>query len=82
MLFKTNLCKIPGKSFLVSEFLLPSGFLRTCKLMLEITSDGNVLDVRHSFRTYAKFSEKLTFLTYLGVRNVSFSEDFEYLPNK
>ena len=34
--------------------------------------------------TYAKFSEKLTFLTpcaYQGVRNVSFSENFAYVIN-
>ena len=43
----------------------------------------------HSFTTYAKFSEKLTFLTpirtrtcaYQGVRNVGFSENFTYVLN-
>ena len=44
----------------------------------------------HPFSTYAKFSEKLTFLTplirtrmcaYQGVRNVSFSENFVYVLN-
>ena len=42
----------------------------------------------HPFRTYAKFSEKLTFLSpfvaYLcvsGARNVSFSESFVYVLN-
>ena len=38
----------------------------------------------HSFLTYAKFSEKLTFFTcaYQGVRNVSFSENFACLLNE
>ena len=45
----------------------------------------------HAFSTYAAFSGKLTFLTPLytqlrvrnqGVRNVSFSEIFEYVLNK
>ena len=44
----------------------------------------------HSFSTYAKFSEKLTFLspdshTYVcgsGGKNVSFSENFAYVLNK
>ena len=44
----------------------------------------------HLLSTYAKFSEKLTFLTplisthtcaYRGVRNVSFSENFAYVLN-
>ena len=35
----------------------------------------------HSFSTHAKFSEKLTFLAYQGVRNVSFSESFWYVLN-
>ena len=36
----------------------------------------------HSFNTYAKFSEKLTYAcAYQGVRNVSFSENFAYLIN-
>ena len=39
----------------------------------------------YPFSTYAKFSEKLTFLTpwcaYQGVRNVSFSENFAYVLN-
>ena len=44
----------------------------------------------HPFSIYAKFSEKLTFLipliqtrtcAYRVVRNVSFSEDFAYLPD-
>ena len=43
----------------------------------------------HQFSTYTKFSEKLTFLTllirtrtcaYHGVGNVSFSENFVYVP--
>ena len=45
------------------------------------------------FSTYAKLSEKLTFLTswyahvtgtcaYQGVKNISFSDDFEYLKKK
>ena len=39
----------------------------------------------HFFITYAKFSEKLIFLTHiyiLGVRNVSFSGEFEYILNE
>ena len=46
----------------------------------------------HLFSTYAKFSEKLTFLpppliptrtcAYQGVRNVSFLENFPYLLNE
>ena len=42
----------------------------------------------HSFCTFAKFSEKLTFLNllrtcaYQGVRNVSFSEDFADVLNE
>ena len=49
-----------------------------------------VLNRNHSFSTYEKFSEKLTFLTlwYLnvcvrirGVRNVSFPENFAYVLN-
>ena len=48
------------------------------------------IDIRHHrFSTYAKFSEKLTFLTpethtYVcvsGVRNISFSENLAYLVN-
>ena len=40
-----------------------------------------------SFGTYAKFSEKLTFLTHWlcadqVIRNVSFSENFTYVLNK
>ena len=36
----------------------------------------------HPFNTYAKLSEKLTFLTAdQGVRNVSFSENFAYVLN-
>ena len=44
----------------------------------------------HPFSTYAKFSEKLTFVTpryahvrvrIMGVRNVSFSENFAYVVN-
>ena len=44
----------------------------------------------HPFSAYAKFSEKLTFLTslirtrtcaYQGVRNVSFSENVAYVLN-
>ena len=34
----------------------------------------------HPFSTYAKFSEKLTFLIP-WVRNVSFSENFAYVLN-
>ena len=50
----------------------------------------SVLNRNHSFSTYEKFSEKLTFLTlwYLnvwvcirGVRNVSFPENFAYVLN-
>ena len=42
---------------------------------------------RHPLSTYAKFSEKLTFLNlwdtcaHQGVRNVSFSENFAYVLN-
>ena len=42
----------------------------------------------HSFKTHAKFSEKLLFLTYTrtcayqGVRNASFLENFLYVLNK
>ena len=43
----------------------------------------------HSFSTFAKFSEKSTFLILryahvrvLGVRNLSFSENFAYVLNK
>ena len=45
----------------------------------------------HSFSTYEKFSEKLTFLNplirtrtcaYQRVRNVSFSENFAYILNE
>ena len=44
----------------------------------------NILNGDHSFRTYVKFSEKLTLLTcaYQGVRNVSFSENFAYVLNQ
>ena len=38
----------------------------------------------HPLSMYAKFSEKLTFLTpcaYQGVRNVGFSENFAYVLN-
>ena len=41
---------------------------------------GGIISVRgHPLSTYAKFSEKLTILTYQGVRNVSFSENFAYI---
>ena len=38
----------------------------------------------HSFSTYAKFSEKLLFLTisYQGVGNPSFSENFAHVLNE
>ena len=45
----------------------------------------------HSFSTYAKFPEELTFLTpmirkrmfeYQGVRNVKFAENFAYVLNE
>ena len=50
----------------------------------------NVLLRDHSFSTYAKFSEKLIFLTpihtrtcaYQGIRNVSLSENFAYVLNE
>ena len=38
----------------------------------------------HPYSTYAKFSEKITFLTpcaYQGVRNANFSENFAYVLN-
>ena len=44
----------------------------------------SILERGHSFSTYAKFFEKLTFLrtgTYQGVRNVSFSENFAQVLN-
>ena len=36
----------------------------------------------HSSSMYANSSKKLTFLTYQGVRNVSFSENFAYVLNE
>ena len=36
----------------------------------------------HSFSTYATFSEKVTFLTCQGVRNVGFSENVAYVLNE
>ena len=43
----------------------------------------NVLHRDHSFSTYAKYSEKLAFLTPLqGARNASFSENFAYVLNE
>ena len=57
-------------------FLLDFFFFFTCLIVLR----------GHPFSAYAKFSEKVTFLTfhdaYQGVRNVSFSENFTYLLNE
>ena len=55
---------------------------------MNIFSRGN-----HSFTTYAKFLEKLTFLisyllihtrscAYQGIRNVTFTENFAYILNE
>ena len=58
------------------------------KLLGEADSNTTKLLVTdHSFRTFAKFSEKLKFFTpwharlsaYQGVRNACFSENFAYL---
>ena len=47
-------------------------------------SKGSTHEVRdHSFVTYAKFSEELTFLNpQIRTRNVSFSENFAYMLNE
>ena len=51
----------------------------------------NIFPMDHSFETYAKFSEKLTFLTplirkstcaYHGVKNARFSEKFVHVLNE
>ena len=43
----------------------------------DIVSKLEIID--HLFSTYAKFSKKLT---YQGVRNVSFPENFAYVLNE
>ena len=55
-----------------------------------VIQDIGRIERYHSFRTFAKFSEKLTKPTssyayicaYQGVRNVSFSENFASVRNK
>ena len=57
-----------------------------------VSSTESSPERNHSFCTYAKFSEKLTFFTlyplhtrtcaYQGVINVSFSGNFAYALNK
>ena len=57
---------------------------------IQTSEYGSVLERGHPLSTYAKFPEKLTFLTplirtracaYQGVRNVSFSENLAYVLN-
>ena len=60
--------------------------------LLTVVTMSSLTIRNHSFSTYAKFSEKLTFLTpwypmlrtcaCQGVRNVSFSENFAYVLNE
>ena len=49
-----------------------------------VLEDEWVIIGDHSFSTFAKYSEKLTFLTpwYHGVENVSFSENFANVLNE
>ena len=61
----------------------------TSQLICRMDRWLTVLVKDHSFSTFSKFSEKLTFLTplthtymYQGVRNVSLSENFENVLNE